>query len=273
MIHPLFGGNKWRKLKYNIEAFKNSDHSCIVSFGGTFSNHISALAHICDYHNIPCVGLIRTDTIDEDNPTLQTVRKCGMKLHSVSRAEYRLKEKSEQVQDILDMYPGAYLVPEGGSNRLARQGVSEILEEFRDEDYDYVMVAAGTGMTAAGIITSLDPACRLIAVNVLKNRSLDDSIKSYLEAEHNNWQVDHEHHFGGYAKVPDELIEFYHHFYTDYKIELDPVYNAKLMYAAFDLIKNGDIAPSSRVLCIHTGGLQGIRAYEYLSGKVWTPRN
>ena len=149
----------------------------------------------------------------------------------------------------------------------------EILEEFVDENYDYIMVAAGTGMTAAGIIANLNPACKLIAVNVLKNRSLDDSIKSFLESEHTNWTVDHEHHLGGYAKVPEELIEFYHHFFADYKIELDPVYNAKLMYAAFDLIKNGNIPPSSKVLCINTGGLQGIRAYEYLSGKCWTPKN
>ena len=267
LIHPLFGGNKWRKLKYNIEFFNNNDYSHIISFGGAFSNHIAALSAIAYKYNIPSVGLIRGEINDLNNPTLTKAKANGMELYAISRSEYRLKENSKDVQEILSQYPNSLLIPEGGSNELARKGVNEIGYEIGDR-YDYVIVAAGTGMTAMGILESLSPETKLIIVAVLKDNSLVDKMKS-VGKNASTYHLTFDFHEGGYAKVTERLSREYHSFFNHYNIALDPIYNAKVLLALRTLCYQNYFQRGSKILFLNTGGLQGSEAYIYRFGNKW----
>ena len=270
LIHPTFGGNKWRKLKYNIEHFKNMGYKTLITFGGPFSNHIAATAQACQYFGIDCVGIIRGDLVDANNPTLSGARDAGMKLHHINKEEYRLKDLSEGVQDILRLYEKPFLIPEGGSNIHARKGVMELVDELDDPgQFDFIFLPAGTGMTASGVISAVRDRCNVIVVNVLKNKSLNNVIANNLVGQTSKWKVLHDYTFGGYAKVPQSLVDFNQLFWKHYGIMLDPVYNAKAMYAVFDCISQGQIPDYSNVLYLHTGGLQGVGAYEYVQRKKW----
>ena len=263
-IHPHYGGNKWRKLKYNVEAFLEGGYSHLITFGGAFSNHLSAVGDICATHGIPCVGIVRGTFKDPDNPTLSRVKALGMKLHHVTKESYRLKEQSSEVNTILEEYDKPFLIPEGGSNRLALRGVEELMQEEYDEErhYDYVILAAGTGTTSAGVIRSAESE-KVIVINALKNPELQGVIESLVSDSNVNWMVNNNFHFGGFARTTAALIDFINEFRTSYGIPLDPIYNGKAMYATLAMVEQGVIPQGSKILYIHTGGLQGITAYNY----------
>jgi len=265
LLHPEFGGNKWRKLKYNIEAFKNGNYSHIISFGGAFSNHIAALANICNHYSIPSVAIIRGEFDDPDNPTITKARSKGMHVHFVPKQEYRLKEESDLISSIINSYDNPFIVPEGGSNQYAFKGVSEIQDEINNQKVkpDYIFLAAGTGMTAAGIISKSKPEQYIYVINIMRNLEMEDMISKNVDGEHDNWEVIHDYHFGGYARVNQDLIYFINGHYRKYEFALDPVYNGKVFYAVAKLIEKGIIEDDSRILIIHTGGNQGIKAYNY----------
>ncbi len=264
LIHPLYGGNKWRKLKYNIEAYKTGGYKVLVTFGGPFSNHIAATAAICNVEGIPCVGLIRGSYVDAHNPTLLAAQKNGMQLIHLTKEAYRHKEASSEVQAVLANFKKPFLVPEGGSNELALKGVAELMEEVYEggETFDHIVLAAGTGTTAAGIIASAQGA-KVTVINALKNSGLQATIEQKLARPHRGWEVNNDFHFGGFAKTTDELVAFIHAFYASEKIPLDPIYNGKALYATLQLIKENYFPAGTRILYIHTGGLQGITAYNY----------
>ena len=272
LIHPWVSGNKYRKLKYNLEQVRLQNFKGVITFGGAFSNHIYAVAGACRLVGIPCAAIIRGDGMDENNPTLTFCKSSGMELHFVSRSAYREKEKNESILEILTHYKDYLVIPEGGSNQSGVQGASEILAEFYNQsDWhpDIVMVAAGTGGTAAGMLRVLKPDAALWVYGALKSDHLEEEILqlSGLNAKEVKMEYFAETRFGGYAKWNQTLLEFIRDFESETKIETDPVYNAKLLFAFSEHVKVGLIPSGSRVLWVHTGGLQGKAGLEYQMSK------
>ncbi len=271
LIHPEYGGNKYRKLKYNLDAFRNGGYSHIVTFGGAFSNHIAATAAMCKDHGIKSIGLIRGDRLDSSNPTLKKASDNGMKLIPISRSEYRLKHQSPVVQKILSELSHPYIVPEGGSNAMALLGVTEMMNEINDHEchFDELVVSGGTGATAAAIIKFMKEGSRLTIVNALKNRGLDEELVRKFGIENTSrFTIDHEAHHGGYAKVTAELIEFINTFKEKTKVPLDPIYTGKMMYAVIKDYVHREEMMGKNILCIHTGGLQGVEGFNYLQNRM-----
>jgi len=263
LLHPHISGNKWRKLKGNLEEVKTSTYQGIVTFGGAFSNHIHAISAACHEAKIPCVGIIRGE-YDEHNPTIQFAHKHGMKFHFISRSEYRFKDESKVVQEILSSLENYLIVPEGGSNRLALLGLKELADEISLlEKVDMITVSAGTGMTAAGII--LYQEASVTVFSSLKSDYLKNEIKEICIDR--PFHFNNEYHFGGYGKTPTELILFINKFHKETNIPLDPIYNGKAIYGILDQIKNNVFPKGTTILHIHTGGLQGIVAYNYIASK------
>lgn len=255
MIHPLISGNKWRKLKYNLSERPEG----IITFGGAFSNHIHATAAAGKLYHIPTVGIIRGE-YDPHNPTISDCENMGMKCHFVSRSNYRLKEASPEVQKIIALYPDNTLIPEGGSNEKAIQGVEELGDEI-DGSYDYIALAAGTGATARGLISTREESFLIFSTLKVK-----DMYAAYdITLEERIHLID-DYHFGGYGKTDDTLIQFINEFYDQHAIPLDPIYNGKVAYGLMDMIQKGKLKDCS-ILWIHTGGLQGIQAYNYMAQK------
>lgn len=271
LIHKDFGGNKWRKLKYNIGRYYADSHRVMITFGGPFSNHIAATAAVCAQFEIPSVGIIRGTYVDTDNPTLNKAAELGMKLHHVPKEAYKLKANAPFIKELIASYDRPMLIPEGGNNQLGVNGMGDLMEEINDYelDFDVIGVAAGTGATAAGIIKYGNSDYRTKVINVLKNESLENEISGQLTDINTEWDVESEYHFGGYAKVTKSLQHYAQKFYDDYEIILDPIYNAKLFYAMQDLMKSELLPKNSKVLILNTGGHQGITAFEYLNKKPW----
>ena len=258
LIHPFISGNKFRKLKYNLLQAKAEKKSKLLTFGGAFSNHIAAVAYAGKENNLEIIGIIRGEELESkisENPTLTFAQNCGMKFEFVTREDYKTKATNTFIEDLKGRYGDFYLVPEGGTNSYAVKGCEEILT---DEDYDFTHIccAIGTGGTISGLINSAKAHQKIIGFPALKGDFLSDDIRKF--AKNSNWEVQLDYHFGGYAKINEELIRFINDFYKQTNIPLDPIYTGKMMFGIVDLINKGYFPKGAKIIAIHTGGLQGI---------------
>jgi 1-aminocyclopropane-1-carboxylate deaminase/D-cysteine desulfhydrase-like pyridoxal-dependent ACC family enzyme len=280
-VDTELGGNKWRKLKYNIEAAYRQNHDTLLTFGGAWSNHIYATAAAGKRLGFHTIGIIRGEKHNELNHTLQFATDCGMQLEYVDRKTYRQKASHDYISHLHNKYGQFYLLPEGGSNALAIQGCSEIVYEINtfpgDKPFDTLCVASGTGATLAGLAkgiqtsgiqaSNISTQQTAMGFAVLKDaKFLSDDVASFLQQAEvkpeGNWQINTDYHFGGYAKTSSELWAFMETFNNDFNIPLDAVYTGKMFYGLFDLIKKGYFTAGSRIVAIHTGGLQGNKGFE-----------
>ncbi|MGO4288629.1 1-aminocyclopropane-1-carboxylate deaminase/D-cysteine desulfhydrase [Chitinophaga sp. RAB17] len=256
-IHPAVSGNKWFKLKENIKAAIAEGCNGLLTYGGAYSNHIAATALACKEAGLPCVGIIRGEEhYPQLNHTLQTADDNGMGLIFVSREDYR-NGKAKEVWETL--YLDYHIVPEGGHNALGAKGCEEILSIFPTTDFTHILCAVGTGTTLAGLINSALPHQQVIGIPVLKGAQyLDKEVSDLLHpANTTHWELLHDYHGGGYAKKTPVLIDFINTFYADTGIPTDIIYTGKLVMAFRDLAQQGYFPDNSKVLLIHTGGLQG----------------
>jgi 1-aminocyclopropane-1-carboxylate deaminase len=258
LLHPHISGNKFRKLKYNLLQARSYGFDTLLTFGGAYSNHISATAAAGEAYGLKTVGIIRGEELASQvnsNPTLSFARSRGMELHFISREAYRRKTDSGYINSLHENFGEFYLVPEGGTNVLAVKGCEEILTH-EDSCFTHIACAAGTGGTVSGLINSALPHQKVIGFPVLKGAGLSDDICKF--AQRGNWELAEGYHFGGYARVTEELVTFINDFFSQTGIPLDPVYTGKALFGVIDLIHKDYFPKGSRVLFIHTGGLQGI---------------
>lgn len=259
LLHPYISGNKFRKLKYNVQKAIEIGSELLITFGGAYSNHILATAAAGKKYGIATLGVIRGEELESkvsENPTLSLANEFGMQFLFVSREVYSKKEEASFIEDLIKKYKKSYILPEGGTNDLAIKGCEEILIE-EDASFDYVCCAVGTGGTISGIINTSKEHQKIIGFSALKGDFLSDVIRKFVSKS--NWYINNEYHFGGYGKVTDELITFLNNFYNSTSIPLDPIYTGKMVYGIFDMIQKNKFPENSKILLIHTGGLQGIK--------------
>lgn len=258
LIHPIVSGNKYRKLKYNLQEAMQLGYKRLLTFGGAFSNHISATAAAARINEIGVLGIIRGEELAgnwANNPTLRWANDQGMCFKFVSRDTYRRRNNPDFINSLKKEFGEMYVIPEGGTNTLAIRGCEEILGP-EDSEFDIIGVSVGTGGTIAGIINASYNNQRIIGFPALKGDFLEEEIKRLTTKS--NWSLNLNYHFGGYAKVNIELIAFINQFKAQSGIPLDPVYTGKMMYGLLEMVKNDNFVPGTRILAIHTGGLQGI---------------
>lgn len=260
LIHPVISGNKWFKLQYYLAEAMRAKASKLASFGGAYSNHIVALALAGKEAGIPTIGFIRGDDDTALSPTLKEAVSYGMKLQFVNRTDYRDKQ---QIQDTYHQ-SGWYWIPEGGYGSLGAKGAADILHLQDTSSYTHIICAVGTGTMMAGLRMSANPAQEIIGISVLKNHfSITKEIEQIIKLspkKNSYFQCLHGYDWGGYAKHPPELLSFMQQFWLAEKIPTDFVYTAKMLYAVHDLIQKGFFTSGSRLLLIHSGGLQGNRS-------------
>ena len=259
LIHPFVSGNKFRKLKYNLLQAKAENQKTLLTFGGAFSNHIAAVAFAGKERGFKTIGIIRGDELARkvnENPTLLFAQKCGMQLEFISREEYRLKSELSFIENLKHKFGNFYLIPEGGTNALAIKGCEEIITH-EDADFDYICCSIGTGGTISGLINSALPHQKVLGFPALKGDFLKEEIRNFAQNE--NWELISDYHFGGYGKINAELVLFINHFYAENQIPLDPIYTGKMVFGVIDLIQKNYFPAESKILMIHTGGIQGIQ--------------
>lgn len=265
LLHPIISGNKWRKLKYNVQQAIQTKHIGIFTFGGAFSNHLVATAAACKKVGLKSIGFVRGEELNEtSNETLKKCSELGMKLIFLSREMYFMRDDKEFIDELRIEHPGYFPVPEGGANYYGIIGCQEIWQEL-STTYDHVFVACGTGTTAAGLILGKPAQTQLHIIPVLKGFETEKTIRNLVK-----WSVfdeemtdellqgvhfHEEYHFGGYAKLNPELLEFQEKV-RNHNLPLDQVYTAKAFYALTDMCKQ-KVFSGKKILFIHTGGLQG----------------
>jgi len=268
--HPLIQGNKWHKLRLNIQAALTQHKTTLLTFGGAYSNHIAATAVAAQEAGLGSIGIIRGDELERQpenwSHTLKQALKNGMVLQFVTRTEYR--KKAEMVISLQARFPNAYILPEGGSNALAVEGFKPLMQQIEKQcpKWTHLFSAVGTGATLAGLIkfatlnNKKQPLPRtILGVPVMKQGDyLRPQIQKWIEeSPPHPWQLLTEYHCGGYAKTPAYLLNQKHQFEEEFGIQLDPIYTAKMVYAFYQQLKKNKIQPGSTVILLHTGGLQG----------------
>lgn len=273
LIHEVISGNKFRKLKFNLEELRSGKFESILTFGGAHSNHIIATAFLAKINGYTSIGIIRGEKPNDLSNTLRDAQSFGMELHFITRDEYSKKDDHNYLEQLKHMFPKSLIIPEGGANEWGVKGCEEIVTECNDIiNFDYITVDCGTGATLAGIVRTLLPHQKAIGVQVLKGKDfITPEVHRFNEVNYSNFVVWTDYHLGGYAKNNSELIEFMRWFYFETNIKLDPIYTGKQFYAVFDKIKQGYFPKKSTIILTHTGGLQGIEGFEKRFGVRFYP--
>ena len=257
LIHPHISGNKYWKLFYNINSYlePKPENPFIITFGGAFSNHIAATAALGKKFQLKVLGIIRGEELQnkfQENPTLKLAHENGMEFRFVTREAYRNKESLTQISQ--KEFPEALIIPEGGTNHRAVEGIQYMLNS-ETKSFDYLCAAVGTGGTVAGISKFAEENQQVLGFKVVDDDSLYNRVVEL--SKRNNCKLI-EAHDGGYGKISDENIRFINVFKEKYGIQLDPIYTGKMMRKIFELIDNNYFPDGSKILAFHTGGLQGI---------------
>ena len=273
LIDSKISGNKFRKLKYALSRYHQSNYSGIISFGGAWSNHLHALAAVAEKFTIPTVAIVRGQKPEQPSSTLNDILQSGITIQYVTRSEYRdfraLSEQGKlQQHPLFNQWPNYMLIPEGGCSIDALKGVAEITTEDTDK-FDAIYLACGTGATLAGLSLGLanKPDTQLIGIAALRaGTSLQQNVQRLLtahgQAYSENWSIDDHFHFGGFAKINPELVTFINDLYDRCGLITEPIYTGKTLFALYQHIQQGRFPENTKIMMLHTGGLQGLRGFQ-----------
>lgn len=259
--HPEISGNKFRKLKYNLLEAQKQGHTKLLTFGGAYSNHIYATAAAGKEFGFKTIGIIRGEEHLPLNATLSFALSCEMELQYMDREAYRKKDTNPVKSSLQNEFGSFYLIPEGGTNWLAIQGCMEILTPEEIDQFDVFSLSVGTGGTVAGVIQVLKGKNQVLGFSSLKGGFLEAQVhnlfKQYNYPDFKNWSINSDYHFGGYAKKNEELLNFILNMEKEADLLLDPIYTGKALYGLLEMIEKDKFKKGSKILFIHTGGLQG----------------
>jgi 1-aminocyclopropane-1-carboxylate deaminase len=267
-------GNKYFKLKHNFAAAKNLGVNTLLSFGGVWSNHLHALASEAAAQNMQSIGIVRGDGASIDTAMLQDVKALGMQIHFVSREDYRRRHDAEYLQFLAERFNHPYIIPEGGSNLLGAQGCKEIVALIdsqsiyskNTDDYDVIALPVGSGGTLAGIASALSADREVLGYSVVQDTELPQRIGNLLQqlqvVNQNNWCLRDACYTGRYGQCNAELARFIVDFSARTGVPIEPTYSGKLFYALFNDIAAGYFPRGSRLIAVHTGGMQGWRGHQ-----------
>jgi 1-aminocyclopropane-1-carboxylate deaminase/D-cysteine desulfhydrase-like pyridoxal-dependent ACC family enzyme len=274
LVHPQISGNKWYKLKYNLAHARQQGFKHLVSFGGAFSNHLHALAFAGHQFGFETTGFVRGEILQPLNPTLADAVAWGMTLHSLTRSEYRQRHDPEFVQQLITPHQPCFVIPEGAANDLALLGCGEIVTTINQQldSYDYICVPCGSGATLAGIVLALEncdaeSAVQALGFSALKGHpGLADEVSSMLgavgNAQKSRWQIVDEFHCGGFGKITPELVLFMRQWREQTGLILEPLYTGKMLLGLCTLVRRGFFNAGTKIVVVHTGGLQGLRGMQ-----------
>jgi 1-aminocyclopropane-1-carboxylate deaminase len=257
-IHPIISGNKWFKLKYYVQFAQANQAKTIASFGGPYSNHLVALAYVAKQNNLKSIGYVRANGNEPITPSLQEAVSYGMELRFLGRAHFQ-KLKNELIQN--NSSTAIFFVDEGGYGTLGAKGAATILNNEKTNNYSHIVCAVGTGTMMAGLINASNTHQHIIGIPVLKNeQSIAHEINWLLTDTKKNYTLLHDFHLGGYAKTTQMQFDFMNQLWETEKIPTDIVYTSKLFMAMKNLIHSDYFSSASKILIVHSGGLQGNRS-------------
>jgi len=252
-IHSLISGNKWFKLHNYLEKFRAEGKKRLVTYGGPWSNHLIATAALTHLEKIPSLGLIRGERPSHLSQVLLEAGSLGMELLFLDRDTYRAGMLPPSIDPNQDL-----IVPQGGYGKEGMTGAMKILDYCDPSHYSHICCAVGTGTMMAGLIKAAAASQEVMGFSVMKNNfELLPAVEKLLQGKAPHARIDHDHHFGGYAKYDQSLLDFMNDLYRKTGIPTDIVYTSKLVYGVLSRAKRGYFPKGGRILLIHSGGLTG----------------
>ena len=263
LIHDEIMGNKWRKLKYNLEEMEQQGKKALITMGGAYSNHIAATAVAAKHYDFQALAIIRGEELNKtSNHTLKRASENGMEFLFVDRQTFRQWRK--EPDKLKKKYPDHYFLPEGGTNSHAIRGCHEIVSEI-DIEFDVIATPIGTGGTLVGLLSGVETSQHVLGVSALKGSFIHEEMKMLIEkyeVKRSNYEVVDDFHFGGYGKITSELIDFINWFKEYFRIQLEPIYTGKSFFGVWNMIKTDKFEKNLKIILLHTGGLQGISGFD-----------
>lgn len=263
----LISGNKWFKLHYHLVQADLQQAKGLLSVGGPHSNHLHAMAAAGNELGLTTVGLVRGKALE--TPTILDLQALGMHLHWLSYGEFRQRYQENFWQEWAERYPGFYMVPEGGGGVLGAKGcqvipqfIKQQLSSIGWDDFDLIYTGVGTGSTLAGIVWGLAGEHQVVGcLATPEHYGVDQQIRALLEAipiSFTNYQLKPAAR-KGFGQADPELLSFIDEVEEITGLPLDPVYTAKTLFFLQQQIIAGELVEGTRIVLIHTGGLQGRR--------------
>ncbi len=257
LLHPVVSGNKWFKLRLNMKYAVEHGYKAVITAGGGYSNHLAATAYAARMFGIKATGVVR-GRYDLLTPTLEACKADGMELIFVSKEEYKNGKELGWMRDLVQHFDEVFIIPEGGANEWGRKGAG-LISRFINDSYTHVVLSVGSGTTFIGLRNQLNARQQMLGFVPMKQGAyLAHDIKEHLVAGKDaNWELFDKWHFGGFGKWNKDLLGFMNEFYKENNIPLDVVYTSKMMYGLRELLMDNFFSVDERILCIHSGGLQG----------------
>ena len=257
LLHPIVSGNKWYKLRLNVDAAGEQGYKTILTFGGGYSNHLVATAYTAHKFGLASIAIVR-GRYDKLTPTLEDCVRYGMELIFVTQEDYKNNQEPDWLRGLVNHFDELYIIPEGGANERGRTGAG-LISWHVTSTYTHILLSVGTGTTLIGLRNKLPAGQQILGFAPMKQGNyLAESINTHLhEDKRACWQLFDRWHFGGFGKWNNQLLQFMNDFYSEHHIPLDMVYTGKMMYGVQELLNDNFFSVSDRILCIHSGGQQG----------------
>jgi D-cysteine desulfhydrase len=173
-IHPLYGGNKVRKLVELFRGARARGARRILTFGPGGSHHVLATALFARAHGLECAAVLLPQP--ESVEAIDTLRAAlGAGLHAIpAPTPLSIPGALSRAYEMGDV-----IVPPGGASTEGASayaaGFSELLAQFAalgEPAPDCIVLALGTGGTAAGLLAGAalnHVATTINAVSVVRN--------------------------------------------------------------------------------------------------------
>ena len=259
-LHPIISGNKLFKLKYYIKEAVDKNKKGILTLGGYYSNHLVATAYAAEEAGLISIGIVRGEKPTNLSPTLIECINYNMEIIFYNRNKF----DSINVEELQALYPEYIVIPQGGYGKNGMLGAKDILQIKGTEEFDHIVAACGTGTMGAGLISAAADHQKIVLISVLKhNFSVLEEIRDLLhpsEKNYSSFDLLFDFHLGGYARTSQQLFDAMNYFYSKHQIPTDFVYTGKMVYGFYELAASGFFPKKSKILLIHSGGLQGNRS-------------
>jgi D-cysteine desulfhydrase family pyridoxal phosphate-dependent enzyme len=281
------GGNKARKLEMLCAEALDAGCDVLVTGGGSQSNHARMTAAAANRLGLEChVALASrsSDGVPSGNLLLDHV--LGAHLHPVEDGGYYATEAAIEALAAKLAADGRrpFAIPIGGASVTGVtafvRAADELREQLQGERVDWVVVAAGSGGTHAGLLAGFDADVRVLGVDVGTRPDLDEVVPRLAaaaatrmgrDAPPTQALIDHERFGAGYGIVTDATIEAVHLAARTEGIVLDPVYTGKGMAGLVAAVREGRIGADETVVFWHTGGAPALFASRYAETFAGTP--
>ena len=248
LFDPYLAGNKYRKL-HSLLFSPKEKYTKIISYGGTQSNAMLAIAALCKKKGWVFEYYTKTLSQTQKNTQLGNyfdALSLGMQHKEIEHSLYR-----DFIAGLrLGLSDDIVLIDQGGADKMALEGLEVLAQEIQDADleFDAIATPSGTGTTALFLAQAM-PNRKVYTIACIGDANyLREQMQAIGEIPPNLIILEptRKYHF---AKPYGEFYEIYQKLLLQ-GVEFDLLYAPSMWIALQEQTKE-------KILYIHSGGVSG----------------